>query len=842
MVEPVPEHLGESDELGDETPQAEPAPTPIVIPVATLLAIALAIGIAIGWHQARPVVWPWVAMAFAMIVLAAWLRRTRAVIGLLMLAVIGLGAARVVITQRWTAPDDVAAFVGDTSLLVHLRGVVTQGPIQKQRTTGSMAKFDYRKPVTSFPMRVDALLDREGRSHAMRGRVLVRVDETLAPFGAGDTVEVRGFLSLPGPPQNPGEFDLRRYARSLGQAGIVTVASRELVQVTSAPRWSVWGALLNWRDELRRRAGGWLLADLPDSDSPQRDWLLVNLLLGEREAQIDGSYEAFQRVGLAHVLAISGFHLSVLAGLVLLVLRLGGTSRRWHGVLVIGVVVLYLWLVEVRMPVLRAGVMTTAACLALVFGRRLRVSGLVAFSALVLLLWRPDELFNPGFQLTYGVVLGLIHLTGPVRERLFGRHDPEAGTAGAMLGHWLKTAAAVSLVAWMVATPIGLYHFGMFSPLGAPLSIVAVPISAVLLAIGYAKTVLSLVLPSAAMLLGVPLSIGADVLLAIVKAADGFPGSMLKLPNPSVVWTLLALAWVCWWCLGRRRHGWRRAAMSATAMALVIWLVFPVIAPSGGTTLRIDMLAVGDSSCYVLRSGGSTVVFDAGSSTNLDAGRRTIIPAMRRLGVRAIDAIAVSHPDIDHYSAVIELADEFDVGQVLVTPQFLQAAERDAASSAAHLVDALTERRVMIVKTAAGETLTFGGMEWSSLHPPADAYFQRDNDGSMVVQVNAGGHTTLLCGDIQQQGVGMLTKHQENLRADVMELPHHGSFNEEVALLVKKIGPGVIMQSTGWTRWQRDQWTPHLSGIERLVTARDGACWIEMDEKGEIRTGRFAED
>jgi hypothetical protein len=74
--------------------------------------------------------------------------------------------------------------------------------------------------------------------------------------------------------------------------------------------------------------------------------LLVNLLLGEREAQIDGSYEAFRRVGLAHVLAISGFHLSVLAGLVLLVLRLGGSTHRWHGVVVIAVVLIYLWLVE----------------------------------------------------------------------------------------------------------------------------------------------------------------------------------------------------------------------------------------------------------------------------------------------------------------------------------------------------------------------------------------------------------------------------------------------------------------------------------------------------------------
>jgi competence protein ComEC len=343
-------------------------------------------------------------------------------------------------------------------------------------------------------------------------------------------------------------------------------------------------------------------------------------------------------------------------------------------------------------------------------------------------------------------------------------------------------------------------------------------------------------------LLGLPLSIGADMLLAIVNAADGLPISMLKLPYPTALWPLAALAWVCWWCLAMRRDGWRRAAMAASATALALWITWPMITPSSGANIRIDMLAVGDGSCYLVRSGGHTVVFDAGSSTNLDAGRRTIIPAMRRLGVRSIDAIAVSHPDIDHYSAVIELSEEFDVGQVFVTPQFLEAAQRDAASSAAHLIDALTKRRVMVTETTAGHERSFGLMRWQWLHPPANEPFQRDNDGSMVVLVNAADRSLLLCGDIQQQAIGTMKSRGGEIRAEVMELPHHGSFNEDAALFVKAVSPRVVMQSTGWTRWKRDQWEPHLAGIDRLVTARDGACWIEMDADGAIRTGRFHGD
>ncbi|MCH8926895.1 MAG: ComEC/Rec2 family competence protein, partial [Proteobacteria bacterium] len=151
-----------------------------------------------------------------------------------------------------------------------------------------------------------------------------------------------------------------------------------------------------------------------------REALLSALLLGQREMRFEGINESFRRIGLAHLLAISGLYLGVLAGFVLLTLRLVGTSSRWHGWVVILVVAGYLFLVEVRLPVLRAGIMTIFTSLALISGRRLRVSGLLAVSGVALLIWRPDQLFTAGFQLSYAVVLGLIHLQPILRKRWFG--------------------------------------------------------------------------------------------------------------------------------------------------------------------------------------------------------------------------------------------------------------------------------------------------------------------------------------------------------------------------------------------------------------------------------------
>jgi competence protein ComEC len=278
-------------------------------------------------------------------------------------------------------------------------------------------------------------------------------------------------------------------------------------------------------------------------------------------------------------------------------------------------------------------------------------------------------------------------------------------------------------------------------------------------------------------------------------------------------------------------------------VGLVAWLLWPVIIPGvgGSTVLRIDMLAVGDGSCHVLRGGGSTVVFDAGSAGDLDAGRRTIVPALRRLGVRSIDAVAVSHANLDHYSAVLEIVDEFDVDSVLVTPQLIESAAGDPAGPVMYLLDELAGRYVSVRTVRAGDSRSFGSARWTWLHPGEAEPAMQINEGSMVVLIEAAGRRVLMCGDIQQRAMATLAETHPDLSADVIELPHHGSHHRGAEVFVGRLAPRVALQSTGRTRWQRtrQRWAPALAGVEHLVTARDGACWVEIDRDGAMTTGRY---
>ncbi|MCH8998729.1 MAG: MBL fold metallo-hydrolase, partial [Proteobacteria bacterium] len=206
--------------------------------------------------------------------------------------------------------------------------------------------------------------------------------------------------------------------------------------------------------------------------------------------------------------------------------------------------------------------------------------------------------------------------------------------------------------------------------------------------------------------------------------------------------------------------------------------------------LRIDMLAVGDGTCLVVRSGSSTVLFDAGSSSDRAVARRVIVPALRRLGVRSIDALVVSHPNLDHYAAALELADAFMIREVLITPQLFREARRDPYGAVMFLLGGFADRSVRVVEVAAGEHRDFGLCRWSWLHPVGTETYGKLNDGSMVIRIEVAGRSVLLCGDIQRAAIDALGQLPA---ADIVELPHHGSLDTRAEAFVAGLDPTVVV-------------------------------------------------
>jgi beta-lactamase superfamily II metal-dependent hydrolase len=193
---------------------------------------------------------------------------------------------------------------------------------------------------------------------------------------------------------------------------------------------------------------------------------------------------------------------------------------------------------------------------------------------------------------------------------------------------------------------------------------------------------------------------------------------------------------------------------------------------------------------------------------------------------------------------VLELVDRYEVGEVLITSHLRRESWRDPAGPVMYLLDELGVRLVPVHEVAAGATRRWGRTRWRWLHPPAGSDFASVNDASMVISVEAARRTLLLCGDVQRDGLEAVGPPP---RADVVELPHHGSrtgASRRGVAFVTAAEPSVVLQSTGRRRWIRtgEAWTATLPGVQMLSTARDGACTVEIDADGTIRVSRFRGD
>ena len=569
-----------------------------------------------------------------------------------------------------------------------------------------------------------------GILHAPEGPIHPR----LFPRPKTGRIRVEGRIVRPEGPRNPGELDRRRWL--LGKGVRAELADARL---------------LSWRplEGLRAEAESRLSRGL----SPPVAGLARALVLGEREALAEA--EAFRRAGLGHLLALSGLHVGFLLGFLLVLLAPLGQVRY---PLVLAVLAGYLALAGPSPSLVRAALMAAAVLLPVAFGRGqpALLPALALALAVQLVLW-PWAVWDLGFRLSYLAVAGLGVILPPLYRPLA---RAPLGLRG-ILGGVLATLAAQA-----ATLPLLLDAFGRVSLLSPVANLLALPLAAAFVPLGFLKLMgLGLVAPG--------LELTGRALLEVAKAFAGAPALTWGAIGPSgfmlYYLALAALVLALW-----SRLPWRRAAVVALLAAALALL------PRAFPALEVWQLDVGEGHATLLRAPGEVeVLLDAGP--RWAAGR--VLRALRALGVDDLDLLVLTHPDRDHAGAAPEILRTHPVGAVLTSPEY---PEDDPALVAARLSG------VPHLVAAYGDRVRLGPLVLEVWHPRVPAP-PGDNAKSLVVRARWRGRAVLVLGDLPRRFEDGLPA----LPADVLVASHHGAENGTGEAILKKARPRVVLIGVG---------------------------------------------
>ncbi len=620
----------------------------------------------------------------------------------------------------------------------------------------------------------------------VRGRIVVSFpDRTPEP---GEWWLVRGVIVVPEPRRNPGGIDARGRAERLGWAGRMTVvrasAARRLASRPSlAARPDL--ALATGIGVVRARVHHALAARM----AAETAGLAEAMSLGMRGSLWPETGAAFRALGWSHLIAVSGMNVGFVAGLA--AAGLGIFRVRWRSPVLALVMVAYGVVTGGEPPVMRAVVMGLAALLARATERALPTGRSLVLAAFLSLAAAPRWIEDAGFQLSFAAIAGMA-LLGP---RIDWSH-PLAWLAGrTRLARFVVLPLWTGFAAQVGCLPILAETFHCVSPWGVITGPVAIPHS------GIFVSALLLGMP----LLALPGPLGAGLLSGAAVLGEALiAGSRLgarhlaapwPVPPPGPLPIAALVLGVCGVSLLRGRPGPRAvAALVAVAAGMVILCGLP---PPGGPVACVEVVFLdvrqGDAILVVGRGAPGwerhlglrrrprcVFAIDAGDAPpeGLDSGARIVAPAVAALGARGIDAFIASHGDRDHVGGLPGLAHAMSIEEIFWPAPY----EPPRAILALTAEDG--GKRSRLKRAAAGDTLlALPGLVVRALHPPRD-YGGDENNGSLVVLIEAPGTRVLLAGDIEAEGESVLCAEGGTLRADVVKVPHHGSATSSGAELV----------------------------------------------------------
>ena len=635
-------------------------------------------------------------------------------------------------------------------------------------------------------------------------------------FKQGDNIRFSGTVIPVSEKRNPYQFDYRAF---LDQREIsVQIRLDSLISQSKNNNARTW----NW---WRVRA----LKLIDQNFSKETAPVAKALLLGYKQDLEGASKQAFARAGLSHIMAVSGLHVGFIIAPFWIIIPFFWSKKygRISGlILLILILYSYAGLTGFSSSVIRASIMAGLLTFGKLFNKSPNSINLTGVAAIGLLIWKPGQLFEIGFQLSFSAVL-IILLVLPIIQNA--------------LPYWLRLrwyakplmVVIVSIVVQLGLYPIQVFYFGEVSLISPAANALFVPLLGLMVPFALGCLIISTAVPAFAATLIFPVEIFLKGMNAFVGFSSGLDWAWVETSLPSVLlfpfWAAL-IFFIASWRIPLIRWKWLTVSM----FFFCVILSESVINKLDNRELTVTVFDVGQGDAALIQTPNrKNVLVDAGVwSPGYDSGVSVILPHLKEAGIERLDAIILSHPHADHIGGILSLIEEIEIDVIY------NSGYEYESNLYRNYLELAEAKNIEVKSVKAGDKLNVDpALIMLVLGPEGEKFNNDPNQHSVVLNMIYEESEFLFTGDAgEDQEERLLENYGELLDTDFLKVGHHGSRTSSYSEFLEEVTPEIAVVSLA----ERNRFGhPHAEAIQRIqqtgtelyFTSRDKALVFISDGK-----------
>lgn len=648
---------------------------------------------------------------------------------------------------------------------------------------------------------------KEGKRYNFNEKVFLRINkETVFEFG--DMISMEGECSDITGIRNPGDFNYKLYYKSKGICKIIKASDAVLIKKNSA---GILRTMLHMSGEKVRSS---INEALPEKEAA----ILTGIITGDKTDIDEDTRDAYMRTGLSHILSVSGLHAGFLMILLTYVLKPLKLGKKLQGFIILSVIAYYVLLIGAPMPSVRALIMLAVMTAGKAAGREYNLAASVSFAGMAMLVFKPMAIHDPGFMISFGAIYSIAFLYQPFYRML--KFIPSA----------IRGTAALPISVWFGLAPVLAYYFNYVSVIGIIINIIAVPLSFVITISGFIGVFAGMVSKTLSLYIFSVDYYLISLLNCIIQKASSLPASGFNVPTlPAYFYVLYCLGISLW--IAYYKTAFFRIYIGKFVLAYLLVVTVALSAynlPSRNLKMVFFDVGQGDSCCIITPKKKVLLIDGGGSSQRgdyyYDTGRKITLPALLHQGIWKIDTVIVSHLHDDHLEGLLKVMEVYPVKN-LILPKAC-AGNMNISKNSDSLLDLCGKKRVKVYRLGKGDYISpEEGVRMDFLHPGEEAN-NDENENSLVGMLAYGDFQALLTGDIGNDAERLILF--ENVRSNVLKVPHHGSGRSSSEEFLMKVKPKVSIISVGKNNFGH----PSEDTLKRL--SKSGSLVYRTDENGAV--------